>query len=59
MTRLTKHNQVALSEINKIVPEVLRRYDIEMAHDQPWSTFVALFVTQWNVVCNIKRRNIV
>jgi hypothetical protein len=53
----TEYNQVALSEINKIVPEVLRRYNIEMAHDQPWNTFVALFVTQWNVVCNIKKRH--
>ena len=40
----------------KVVPEILRRYRVEMAHDQPWTTRNATFIMQSNVLCKLERR---
>jgi len=40
----------------KLVPEILRRFTVEMAHDGPWKTHNATFVLQSDVICRIRRR---
>lgn len=48
--------QVALTETYKIVPMILHRYDVKMAHDKPWTTQNAAFCFQTGVECNLRRR---
>jgi hypothetical protein len=48
--------QISLAELYKLVPEVLRHFDLEMAHDRPWTTKNRWFNKQTNVFVNVKRR---
>jgi hypothetical protein len=50
--------QLSNAEMYKLVPEILRRFTVEMAHDEPWKTHNATFVLQSNVICKIKRRSL-
>jgi hypothetical protein len=45
-----------MTEINKIVPEILRHFDFEMAHDGEWKTQNAAFKIQTGVECFLRRR---
>ncbi|KAI4932829.1 hypothetical protein J4E85_003230 [Alternaria conjuncta] len=47
---------VALAEVHKLVPELLRCFDMHMAHDRPWKTFNAGFVRQRDVIVRIAVR---
>jgi len=47
---------VALAEVHKLVPELLRCFDMRMAHDRPWKTFNAGFVRQSDVVVRLAVR---
>ena len=49
-------SQLSNAEMYKVVPEILRLYTVEMAHDKPWKTYNATFVLQSNVICNVTRR---
>lgn len=48
--------QVALAEIHKLLPELLRQFDMRMAHDEPWKTRNAGFIKQSNVIVKLKER---
>ena len=52
-----KYAKLALAEIHKVVPAVLRTFTVEMAHDRPWKTHNASFIVQTDVVCRLRRRN--
>jgi hypothetical protein len=45
-----------MTEINKIVPEILRHFEFEMAHDREWKTHNAAFKIQTGVECFLTRR---
>jgi hypothetical protein len=47
-----------MTEINKIVPEILRHFDFEMAHDVEWKTYNAAFKIQTGVICYLQRRDV-
>ncbi|KAI4714964.1 hypothetical protein J4E89_000648 [Alternaria sp. Ai002NY15] len=47
---------VALAEVHKLVPELLRCFDMHMAHDRPWKTFNAGFVRQSDVIVRLAVR---
>ncbi|KAF1979975.1 cytochrome P450 [Bimuria novae-zelandiae CBS 107.79] len=49
--------QLALAEIHKLVPAMLRTFTVEIAHDQPWKIHNASFIVQTDVICRLKRRN--
>ncbi|KAF2132974.1 cytochrome P450 [Dothidotthia symphoricarpi CBS 119687] len=55
-TRTCIGKNLSNSEMYKLVPELLHRFSIEMAHDQPWKTRNATFVLQSNVICRFTRR---
>ena len=48
--------QVALAEIHKIVPEILRHFDMHMAHGRPWKTRNAGFNKQSDVIVKLTAR---
>jgi hypothetical protein len=35
--------QLSNAEMYKVVPEIVRRFAVKMAHDQPWTTRNAIF----------------
>lgn len=39
-----------------MVPEILRRFDMQMAHDRGWKTFNAAFITQSDVIVKLSAR---
>lgn len=45
-----------MAEIYKIVPELLRRFEIAMPEDRRWTAHNASFTLTSGVVCDIKRR---
>ncbi|KAI9694926.1 MAG: hypothetical protein M1822_000543 [Bathelium mastoideum] len=47
---------LALVEIHKTIPEVLRHYTFKMSHDRPWKTHNSGFAMQYDVTVNVKRR---
>ncbi|KAH7389610.1 pisatin demethylase [Phaeosphaeria sp. MPI-PUGE-AT-0046c] len=55
-TRTCVGKNIALAEMHKLVPELLRRFDIEMAHGREWKTWNAGFIKQSDVVVNLKVR---
>ncbi|KAF2020437.1 cytochrome P450 [Aaosphaeria arxii CBS 175.79] len=57
-TRTCTGKHLAMVETYKITVEILRNFDVEMAHDEPWTTQNATFVMQDNVICRFKRRQI-
>lgn len=56
-TRTCTGQHLAMAEIYKIVPEVLRRFTISMPEGMEWKTFNASFNLTSGVVCDIERRN--
>ncbi|KAF2635347.1 cytochrome P450 [Massarina eburnea CBS 473.64] len=57
-TRTCSGRHLAMAEIFKVVPELLRRFDYEMIHDGPWKTQNAAFVMQTGMDCKFKRREL-
>ena len=57
-TRVCIGKNISLTEIHTLVPEVLRHFDISMAHDRPWKTQDTWFHTQSDVVVNLKQRQV-
>ncbi|KZM20678.1 uncharacterized protein EKO05_0007187 [Ascochyta rabiei] len=57
-TRTCTGQHLAMAEIYKIVPEVLRRFTISMPQERVWRTFNASFNLTSGVVCEIERRDI-
>jgi cytochrome P450 len=55
-TRTCTGKNIANAEIHKVVPELLRHFDFEMAHDRPWKTRNAAFIKQTDVIVNVRRR---
>ncbi|KAI8931128.1 Cytochrome P450 monooxygenase acrts1 [Plenodomus lindquistii] len=55
-TRTCIGQHLSYSEMYKLVPEMLRLFTVEMAHDGPWKTHNASFILQSNIICNLKRR---
>jgi hypothetical protein len=49
--------QIALAEVHKVVPEILRRFHLEMAHGREWKTWNAGFIKQSDVLVNLKARD--
>jgi hypothetical protein len=45
-----------MAEIQKIVPEILRRFDFEMTHAGEWKTHNAAFNFQKGITCKFRRR---
>jgi hypothetical protein len=48
-----------MTEIYKIVPEIIHRFTFELTHDGPWTTFNAAFNIQSGVTCHFRRRNLI
>lgn len=48
-----------MTEIQKIVPEILRRYTFQLTHDGEWKTHNAAFNFQTGVTCKFQKRAIV
>lgn len=46
-----------MAEIYKVVPEILRCFEISMPQEREWKTHNASFNLTSGVVCDIKRRN--
>jgi cytochrome P450 len=55
-TRTCIGKHLSNAEMYKVVPEILRRFTVRMAHDQPWKTRNATFIMQSNVICRLERR---
>jgi cytochrome P450 len=55
-TRTCSGKNIASAEVHKIVPELLRHFDVEMAHNRPWKTRNAGFIKQKDVIVNVRRR---
>ncbi len=55
-TRTCIGKNISLTEIHTLVPEILRHFDISMAHDRPWKTEDLWFHKQSDIIVNIKRR---
>jgi cytochrome P450 len=49
--------QIALAEVHKVVPEILRWFHLEMAHGREWKTWNAGFIKQSDVLVNLKARD--
>lgn len=57
-TRQCTGRPLAMMEIYKVVPEILRRFEFELSHNGEWKTFNAAFNMQKGVTCNFKRREL-
>ncbi|KAE8825855.1 hypothetical protein HRS9139_08965 [Pyrenophora teres f. teres] len=55
-TRTCLGKNVALAEIHKIAPEILRHFDMHMAHDRPWKTRNSGFNKQSDVIVKLTAR---
>lgn len=55
-TRTCIGKNLALAEIHKTVPEILRHFTFEMSHDRPWRTRNSAFVMQQGLTVHVKRR---
>ncbi|KAF2200696.1 cytochrome P450 [Delitschia confertaspora ATCC 74209] len=55
-TRTCLGKNVSLAEIYTLVPEVLRTFRMEMAHDRPWTTSNRWFNKQSDIIVKIKHR---
>jgi hypothetical protein len=47
-----------MSEIQKIVPEIVRRFDFHLTHDGVWKTHNAAFNVQQGVICKFQKRQV-
>jgi cytochrome P450 len=57
-TRQCTGRPLAMMEIYKVVPEILRRFEFDLAHSGEWKTFNATFNMQKGVICKFKRREL-
>lgn len=57
-TRQCTGRALAMAEIYKVVPEILRRFEFEMVHGGEWKTFNAAFNMQIGLDCTFKRREV-
>jgi hypothetical protein len=48
-----------MTEIQKIIPEIIRRYDFQLTHDGVWTTHNAGFNVQKGLTCKFQRRALV
>jgi cytochrome P450 len=48
--------QIALAEIHKLIPELLRSFDMQMAHNRSWKTRNGGFVRQTDVIVKLAVR---
>lgn len=55
-TRVCIGKNISLTELHTLVPEILRHFDISMAHDRPWKTQDTWFHTQTDIIVNFERR---
>ncbi|KAF2195063.1 cytochrome P450 [Zopfia rhizophila CBS 207.26] len=55
-TRTCIGKNISLTETYKLVPEVLRHFTLEMAHDRPWKTSNRWFNKQTDIIVKVKRR---
>jgi cytochrome P450 len=55
-TRTCIGKNIALTEIHKTIPEVLRRFSFEMSHDRGWKTRNSCFIMQHDLTVHVKRR---
>lgn len=52
----TNTMQIAMTEILKITPEIIRRFDFELTHAGEWTTHNAAFNVQHGVNCRFRKR---
>ncbi|KAH7413960.1 cytochrome P450 [Phaeosphaeria sp. MPI-PUGE-AT-0046c] len=55
-TRTCIGKNISLLELHTLVPEILRRFDLQMSHDRPWSTCNRWFHKQDGLAVRVKRR---
>ncbi|KAF2851926.1 cytochrome P450 [Plenodomus tracheiphilus IPT5] len=55
-TRTCIGKNISLVELHTLVPEILRHFDLKMAHDRPWKTSDRWFNKQMDVLVNVTRR---
>ncbi|KAH7084025.1 cytochrome P450 [Paraphoma chrysanthemicola] len=55
-TRTCVGRPLALTQVYKVTAETLRRFDINMANDQPWKIHNASFNVQTGVICYVTQR---
>ncbi|KAF2709865.1 cytochrome P450 [Pleomassaria siparia CBS 279.74] len=55
-TRTCIGKNISLVEIHTLVPEVLRRFNLKMAHDRPWKLSNRWFHKQSDVIVRVTRR---
>ncbi|RMZ66182.1 pisatin demethylase [Pyrenophora seminiperda CCB06] len=55
-TRTCVGKNIALTEIHKVAPEILRHFDMHMAHDRPWKTTNTGFNKQRDVIVKLTTR---
>ncbi|KAJ4382557.1 Cytochrome P450 monooxygenase acrts1 [Didymella sp. IMI 355093] len=55
-TRTCIGKHLSNAEMYKVVPEIVHRFTVKMAHDQPWTTCNATFIMQSNVICKLEQR---
>jgi hypothetical protein len=49
--------QIAMTEIQKITPEIIHRYNFQLTHDGDWKTHSGgVFNIQTGVTCRFQRR---
>lgn len=49
-------NQLSNAETYNVVPEILHRFIVAMAHGQPWKTRNSTCIMQSNFICELERR---
>jgi hypothetical protein len=47
-----------MTEIMKVVPEIIHRYDFQLTHDGVWKTHNAAFNVQKGVTCRFQKRDV-
>lgn len=55
-TRTCVGKNISLAEVHKLVPDVLRHFELELSHDRPWTTNNLWFNKQEDVLVRVKRR---
>ncbi|KAF2790230.1 cytochrome P450 [Melanomma pulvis-pyrius CBS 109.77] len=56
-TRTCIGKNISLIELHTLVPEVLRHFNLTMAHDRPWTTSNRWFHKQTDVIVKVTRRH--
>ncbi|KAH7112487.1 cytochrome P450 [Dendryphion nanum] len=55
-TRTCIGKNISLVELHTLVPEILRHFDLKMAHNRPWSTSNRWFNKQTDLLVDVERR---